>query len=359
VAVLIASVNVGVILRGFAFAFLASIGFSLLASLAICLGLDPETRRVADTMAPLLGLFTGTGVAVRDGSWRAGLVIGCLYVALWLLLWLYLMARWNPIDWLHVGLPRLTAFHFRWWAVALAVAVSGAALRNRRTWFALTLTSGVLIWLICSFAYAHQCVDLDGRPIHGLLIERSGPTADGTVFYQLLVDADAPSFPEVFPYDCDQDYREPKRGLDENTTFLGHDISAQVRQIDPQLSERTIVCAINGGFFGESGWSVAHHEEPMAINCEALYPVDLLRPRDQTAFFIVKPVDGRDRFSIAYSVTPSEMKKETVLGGVRPLRVDGKSLPLEPGAGATGLRCSRTSVGWCGGWQQAPHPCRT
>jgi hypothetical protein len=93
-------VNVGVILRGFVFAFIASIGFSLLAALAICLGLDPETRRVADTMAPLLGLFVGTGLAARDGSWRTGLGVGLLYVALWLLLWLYLMARWNPIDWL-------------------------------------------------------------------------------------------------------------------------------------------------------------------------------------------------------------------------------------------------------------------
>jgi hypothetical protein len=36
----------------------------------------------------------------------------------------------------------------------------------------------------------------------------------------------------------------------------------------------------------------------------------------------------------------------TVLGGVRPLRVDGNSVPLQPGAGATTLKCSRTSIGW-------------
>ena len=37
---------------------------------------------------------------------------------------------------------------------------------------------------------------------------------------------------------------------------------------------------------------------------------------------------------------------QTVLGGVRPLRIDGNSIPLKPGAGSTTLRCSRTSVGW-------------
>ena len=36
----------------------------------------------------------------------------------------------------------------------------------------------------------------------------------------------------------------------------------------------------------------------------------------------------------------------TVLGGVRPLRVNGESLALTPGAGGTNLKCSRTSVGW-------------
>ena len=37
---------------------------------------------------------------------------------------------------------------------------------------------------------------------------------------------------------------------------------------------------------------------------------------------------------------------ETVLGGVRALRVNGKSLGLKPGVGNLKLRTSRTSIGW-------------
>jgi hypothetical protein len=183
--------------------------------------------------------------------------------------------------------------------------------------------------------------------MRGFALERHGPTADGTVFYLLTLDTASPS--GVLPYDCDQDYEESRRGQDLNTTFLGRDLASLIANLNVRLSERdkSVVCMVNGGFFGESGWSVAHHEEPMAFEGKAYYPVDLLRPRDQAAFFIGTDVQGHLHFSLASSITVDEMKKtDFVLGGVRPLRIEGKSLPLAPGAGGTGLRCSRTSIGW-------------
>lgn len=107
----------------------------------------------------------------------------------------------------------------------------------------------------------------------------------------------------------------------------------------------------NGGFFGASGYSVAHHEEPIVQDGRVLYNVDLLRPKDQGWFFAVNSstsvIAGQPRFSMLPSIPWGKLGNyQTVLGGVRPLRVDGNSIPLKPGAGATTLRCSRTSVGW-------------
>jgi hypothetical protein len=340
-------ISVRKFLLGIVYALVAALGFSLVGSLAICLGLDPETRRVADTMAPLLGLFAGAGLAARDGSWRTGLAVGLLYVALWLLLWLYSMARWNPIEWLQLGFPRLTFSHLLWWCLSVIAAMAGARLRLRPVWFCATLTAAFALWIICADAYGHRCARLVPVPILGFNVERAAKAEDGTVVYSITMDSKSPSGLRLLPYDCDQDYEQPKRGEDANTTFLGQDLSVLVSKLNERSPDSPVICLINGGFFGESGWSVAHHEEPMVFGGQSYYPVDLLRPTDQGCFFVITNDQGRQRFAIESSITPEDVKKsEFVIGGVRPLLVDGKSLPLAPGAGGTGLRCSRTSIGW-------------
>ena len=298
-------------------------------------------------MAPLLGLFVGAGLAARDGSWKTGLSVGLVYVALWLLLWLYLMARWNPIEWLRLGLPRLTFSHLFWWALSVAAAGLGARLRLRRGWFLAVLTGAFAIWITCAAVYDYRCAHLIQVPVRGFSVERDAKEKDGTVVFSMTMDAASPSGLWVCPYDCDQDHDQPREGEDANTTFLGQDLSTLVSKLNERSPDSPVVCLINGGFFGESGWSVAHHVEPMVFGGQPFYPVDLLRPKDQGCFFIITSNNGRQSFSMASSITPEVMKRsEFVFGGVRPLRVDGRSLSLEPGAGGTGLKCSRTSIGW-------------
>ena len=57
---------------------------------------------------------------------------------------------------------------------------------------------------------------------------------------------------------------------------------------------------------------------------------------------------GRLHFELQPDFSPSQWQRgfETALGGVRPLRLAGTSLPLLPGNGNTRLRCARTSFGW-------------
>lgn len=335
------------ILLGFLFSVLAALAFSLVASLVNCLGLDAETRHAADTMATILGLYVGTALGARNGSWRTGLVVGLIYVGLWMLLWLYLMARWNPVDWLRLALPRLTLTHILWWGMAILVTIAGAVLGSKRRWFLAGLAATVGVWILCAAAYQYRCMHLIQVPLVGFEIQREVRPGDGTIIYRLTMDAKAPSRLHVMPYDCDQDYDQPHRGGDSNTTFLGQDLARLVAKLDARLPDSPVVCIINGGFFGESGWSIAHHEEPMAFEGKSYYPVDLLRPKDQGCFFLIANDRGRQHFEMASSITPEDVRRaQYVMGGVRPLRIDGKSLPLAPGAGGTGLRCSRTSVGW-------------
>jgi hypothetical protein len=339
------------VLLGFLYTFFAAIGFSLLASLSICLGVDAETRIASDIASPLLGIFTGAWLASRNGSLRTGFFIGLIYILLWFVFWMYLMGRWSLAVWVTEGIPRMTITHLAWWGSALFAALAGGYLRRkRRVFFFSVLVGGVTIWTACVAFITHQCVNIPSDPASYLHVERDGPSADGTTSYLLTIDVDRTGV-DALVYDCDYDYEQPKRLADSNTSFLGLDLTALVRRLNSRLQDKHVVCAINGGFFGASGWSVAHHEEPMNLGGEVRYDVDLIRPKDQAWFFAINSAERwrerQPRFVMAPSIPWNQLGAyETVLGGVRPLRFNGKSLPLAPGAGATGLRCSRTSIGW-------------
>jgi hypothetical protein len=337
------------IFTGFLFALVAAIGFSLLSSLAICCGAAPATRPVSDAVAPLLGIFVGAWIASRGGSGRTGAYVGLAYVVLWLAFWMYLMGRLNPLLWIEEGLTHLTLSHLLWWALAVAAGALGGWARRVRTPIFLGIITALGVGLILVMALTGNG-NIPAQSEAGYDIEHVGPTPDGTDSYLLTFNFQKTNHFTIGLYDCDSDDAQPYD--DANTSYLGQSLKELVEKLDYQAgTHRQIVCAINGGFFGASGFSIAHHEEPIVQDGRTLYNVDLLRPKDQGWLFATRSPDdvlpGQSRFVMAPSLPWSTLGNyQVVLGGVRPLRVKGKSLPLLPGAGSTLLRCSRTSVGW-------------
>ena len=211
------------------------------------------------------------------------------------------------------------------------------------------MISVLLLWKVGS-----KPVKAENGPkevLPGFEVERRGPESDQTVVYALTFDFEQQKRLTVGLYDCDSDDSKPFD--DSNTSFMGQSLEGLVNKLSYQANaaHRQLLCTINGGFFDESGISVARHEEPIVHDGRVLYDVDLLRPKDQAWFFAINSetsvLAGQPRFSARPSIPWSALGTyQTVLGGVRPLRLGGNSLPLKPGAGATTLKCSRTSVGW-------------
>ena len=265
------------------------------------------------------------------------------------------MGRGNVLLWFEEGLPHLTIAHLVWWGLAILAGVMGGMMRRFHLLVFLCVViaagagMGILMVVTAKPIILPSGVHLKSLP--GYSVERQDPTADGTTVYTVTFDfRKQPQF-HVGVYDCDSDDSTPND--DSNTSFMGQSLETLADKIDYRagMLHRQLLAVVNGGFFGEFGISVAHHEEPMVEDGRAFYHVDLLRPKDQRWFFAVnsptRVLAGQPRFSMLPEISWDKLGiYQTVLGGVRPLRVDGKSLPLKPGAGSTSLRCSRTSVGW-------------
>jgi hypothetical protein len=338
---------------GFLGALVAAMGFSLLTSLLICLGLGPELRGFSDGAAPLLGLLVGGYLAAGTCDWKPGARIGVTFVVAWLGFWFYVMGRVYPVFWITEGLTHLGLAHLGWWIAAVLVGALGGFLGGVRpllfSAFLGVLYFGGLILAVLLAAMLHGpfLAQAQGGPD----VERIGPAADGTSGYFLTFDFQRQKRLNIGVYDCDSDDAKPFD--DFNTTYMGQDLAALMRKLEFRAApaHRQILCVINGGFFGASSLSVAHHEEPMVEEGRALYNVDLLQPKDQAWFFAVNSPNavlaGRPRFTMFPDLAWGHfLDYQTVLGGVRPLRFEGQSVALKPGAGVTTLRCSRTSVGW-------------
>ena len=268
---------------------------------------------------------------------------------------MYVMGRWNPIFWIEEGIPHLTISHLLWWGLAVLIGtIGGFAARLRlRGFLAITILSclGLLAVMFAGTRPDEQAAIANEEPTPGFKVERLGPKADQTVVYTLTFNFEKQNRFIVGLYDCDGDDTKPYD--DSNTTYMGQSLEGLVDKLGHQAeaTHRQLLCTINGGFFGASGFSVGHHEDPIVQDGRVLYNFDLLRPKDQGWFFAVNSstsvLAGQPRFSMLPSIPWKELGNyQTVLGGVRPLRVDGNSTPLKPGAGATTLKCSRTSVGW-------------
>jgi hypothetical protein len=342
------------ILLGFLYAFLTAIGFSFLISLTVCFGAEPQVNAVADRVCPLFGILVGSYFATRRHSWEMGAGIGFLFVLLWAGFWLNVMGRLSPDLWFKEGMPHLLLAHIGWWGAAILTGIVGNWISGKPRVFLMVFVAtfvclAFLIKLVS--ARIERSVKSGNLAVPGYNVQREATTIDGTIVYSVSFDFKKQPFFNPRIYDCDSDDALPYD--DSNTSYMGQDIHALVQKLNQRSKsqrERTL-CLVNGGFFGASGLSVAHHEEPIVQDGHVAYNVDLLRPKDQGCFFAVNSLAsiqaGQPRFLMLPSIPWGRLQTfQTVLGGVRPLRVDGKSLLLKPGAGTTGLRCSRTSIGW-------------
>ncbi len=346
----ISEVTVRPLLIGFLLALAAAMGLSLLFSVTICLGTDPELRALSDVVSPLAGIAIGAYFAARLGSWRTGAWIGALYVGLWIGFWLYLTGRLNPLLWLEEGTRHLTFSHAVFWTLAILAGALGGWLGPRRKGggllFACVVGAGLTAFLTLG-----SSLPSFSEPRPGFQIQREGTAADGTTVFFLTFDFRKEPLLQVGLYDGDSDDLRPFD--DANTSYLGQSLARLVRQLNHRAgaSGQQLLAVMNGGFFGATGLSVARHEAPVVEEGHAHYNVDLLHPKDQAWLFAVQSPsqveEGKPRFSMRPAILWGDLENyQTVLGGVRPLRVDGLSLPLKPGAGSTRLRCSRTSIGW-------------
>jgi hypothetical protein len=343
------------LILGFLAGLIAAVGFSLLASVAICCGIDPEVRPVSDAAAPLFGVFLGAYFAARKSSWIMGTWIGILFILAWFEFWLYVSGRLTPLLWFEEGIQRITVTHLFWWGLAFAAGLAGGVSGRIKFLSPFFLT----IFLCLAFPALILAVAIHDKPIAGVEenpfpgfeVERHTPADDGTVQYLLTFDFQRSSHLSMGLYDCDSDDANPYD--DTNTSYMGQSLRSLVEKLSfrAESSHRQLLGVINGGFFGASGPSIAHHEEPIVEDGQPYYDVDLMQPKDQAWFFAVRAthgfLPGVNQFVMAPSIPRDELPAyQTVLGGVRPLRFEGKSMPLEPGAGNTSLRCSRTSIGW-------------
>jgi len=272
---------------------------------------------------------------------------------MWVGFWMYVVGRLNPFLWVEEGLPHLSVSHLLWWVFAFAAgAIGGFASRLPLPGFLGIIAASCLVFVVLMFAgvKSNKLIAMN-QPVAGYQVERHGPEADGTIVYILTFDFQQQNRFKVGLYDCDSNDAKPYD--DSNTSYMGQSLDGLVDELSrrAEAGHRQLLCTINGGFFGASGLSVAHHEKPLVEDGRVLYNVDLLRPKDQGWLFAVNSptsvLAGRPRFSMLPFIPWNDLGNyQTVLGGVRPLRVDGNSIPLKPGAGSTTLRCSRTSVGW-------------
>ena len=264
------------------------------------------------------------------------------------------MGRLNPFQWISEGLPHLTTVHLLWWGLGLLAGILGGS-ANRLSPFVFLGIMSLFCLSFMSFSLAqsnqNRLVTSKIEEASGFQIEQQGPTADGTIVYFLTFDFQKHSQLKIGLYDCDSDDAQPYD--DSNTTYMGQSLEALVTMLNHRSNSihRQLLSVINGGFFGASGFSVAHHEEPVVQDEHAFYNVDLLRPKDQGWFFAINSstsiTSGHPRFSMLPSIPWNKLSDyQTVLGGVRPLRFDGVAIPLKPGAGSTALRCSRELPHW-------------
>jgi hypothetical protein len=338
---------------------------TLTASIAVCLGMNPESTYGSDAVAPYLGVLCGSALAGRmvkhdqkDGrpdlqeSARAGAVTGYCMGAIWFLTWCYLRARLDADAVWHQAIARVPFIVWLAWFIAGPIgAYAGTyGARARGMGSLLRFKAFNLAVLIVAMIWAsHDSPAATTKLSPGVTVETSAPSADGTIVRLVTCDFRADPSLRLRLYDADSDDVHP--GDDRDTEYLGASPAAVFDRLNRHLAGngRSPRVLINGGFFGADSRWTGFHIAPIVTHGRHQYDVHPYSAKwpDQSATFGVRTGSGAPQFAMLPGDRWSDLSGfETALSGVRPLRIAGKSLPLKPGPGSTTLRCSRTSIAW-------------
>lgn len=329
---------------GGALAIALSAAMTLVPSMVLCAGLNPEAAMRAEWAAAVVGIVWAGMIIRRAGRsvcLGAGIVVGLA----WAITWLYLMGRFDPHLWFAEALPGLSWSLVLAWAAAPVLSVLGGVLaerfaplgRTRRAAVQAVMPGLVLLVAVTNVHFADSC---GTRPLgKGASVTAYVPERDGTIVRLLTFDFVAAPDLRIGLYDCDSDDAHPFD--DSNTTYLGIPALSVFERRSPRS-----LCVTNAGFFAwtEKG-RIGRHVAPVVVNGRAHYS-RLNAPQRWT--FGWKTSNGRPLFRLLQA-TPSEKLAslfDNALGHVRPLVVNGEALKLGPGAGVTTMKCSRTSLGW-------------
>ena len=339
---------------GVAICVLVSVALTLLGSALVCVGMWAESIAAAEWAAPLAGLICGAtwaGRHARRAPWAAGLGVGIILVGLWFGGWLYLIGRGSPLRWVHEALPALTIRHLIAWSGTVALAalagVAGGRLARKRTRAHLVLCAAAALLvpgaMLASGGVGSPDPAFVSVPVPG------ADRPDGTTVRVFRFGAASETF-TLGLYDADSDDASPWD--DHNRTWLGQTTEFVLDKLRARAHRRGhgVLAVVNAGFFnlGADRGYVGSHVAPVVIDGVPRYNVRTLRRGDPGWVFGVRRGPDGQRFDLAEAVPWDQMasRYEVAIAWVRPLRVDGRSLPLRPGLGATDLRCSRSSLGW-------------
>jgi len=341
---------------GLVIALLLPFALIPLAYLFVALGLSAGLLPVMEWLAPLLSVMAGAYIAGRR-SWVLGVVVSGIVVLLWLVVSVFLLSRWRFSTWITEGIARLTIWHLLAWMLALLAGAGAGYLGFRAKGYRFAIPLGFLgilvlysVVLIGSAVIVPTPRQAEYALADGVTVHYQPPVADGTAYY--LLSADFAQNPRLALEGYNADLHDTTPGNDVNTTWLGQPLPYLLPDIERQarLKSETVLSAWNGNFFGYDKQWVGWNLSPFVENGQAHYNVHRLSRdyAEQDWQFGVRRKGGKVRFVLAkdFSWARWQSEFETALGGVRPLRVNGKSVPLRPGYGNTAMQSSRTSLAW-------------
>lgn len=351
-------------LLGIFVALFVSTLLTFVAHVCICLGFHPETIFAVDWLAPLLGTFCGAWFSAQQSSketssWRSGFLVAFSLIALWFVVWSYLVARFNFAAWPRQVFQELGFAHFLSWSLALLFGVAGAIVgdKTRRyqkcSKFVLTFCVLALLPLVMQISHwLHRDVQptISSETVlsKGVLLHTSPPTKDGTTVRLLTFDLSQQPNLTFAIYDADSDDAIPFDNR--NTSWLGQSLQRVLDKAQNRVGEKNdVLCLVNGGFFGAENQWTARHEAPIVVDGKPLYNSRTLEHDwpQQNGSLAISRLNGQVRFGFLRDVAWKKLRDyQTVLGGVRGLIFDNKLESLKPGMGGTLLKCSRTSVAW-------------
>ncbi len=340
----------------------SSVLLTFLGNVFIAIGLHPETIKGAEISAPLLGIMIGSAwlaVRMKRMPWLAGIGASAFVILTWIGAWCYLVGRGNPVIWWNEAQRELTPVYFISWGWAIGAGLIGSiigwSLRKKplKLWF--TLLTVVILALAGSMVYQYRYIlKVDGSQVKvqqlavGVTAQTEPSSKDGTTVHFLTFDLKQNPTLKMRLYDVDSDDFTP--GDDSTLVWLGRSVESALGRLRKRSAEqgRDVLCIFNAGFFnlGTETGHVGSHVAPIAVDGKVYYNVWPVEKPGWT--FGIRNSSNRQYFDVIKGISSRRIERnfDIAIAHVRPLRLDGRSVPLQGDLGVTDLKCSRTSIGW-------------